>query len=196
MDFKSKLATLARPKPSDAGSAAPSDASGKTRTLLELREKMAEILAVSGAELRPRSEPLDLPKLGAILPFAREERKTGPLFRRHQVLPPSHHVGRMPVDAAVSSRAELLSLLALDPRIAHVDPQRALYFDTETTGLGGGAGVLAFLIGIAWFDDQQRLHAEQFLLRSPAEEAPLLEAFAERLEACELLVSYNGKAFD
>jgi hypothetical protein len=40
------------------------------------------------------------------------------------------------------------------------------------------------------------LNSEQLLLRSPAEEAPLLEAFAERLEACDLLVSYNGKSFD
>jgi uncharacterized protein YprB with RNaseH-like and TPR domain len=193
MDFKSKLATLTRPKPSDAS--LPS-APGRAGTLLELREKMAEILAASGPEPRSRSAPSELPNLGTLLPFEREERTSGPLFRRHQLLPPSHHVGRMPVDAAASSRAELLGLLALDPRISSVDPKRALYFDTETTGLGGGAGVLAFLIGIAWFDDQQRLHAEQFLLRSPAEEAPLLEAFAERLEACELLVSYNGKAFD
>lgn len=193
MDFKSKLATLARPAPSDASLPKPP---GKVETLLELRQKMAEILAGSATASQSPRESLEAPNLGELLPFQREERSSGPLFRRHQILPPSHHVGRMPVDAAASSRAELLGLLALDPRISAVDPRRALYFDTETTGLGGGAGVLAFLIGIAWFDDQLRLHAEQFLLRSPGEEAPLLEAFAERLEACELLVSYNGKAFD
>ena len=193
MDFKSKLATLARPKPSEASLP---EAQGKASTLLELRQKMAEILDASGPEPHAARAPYVTPTLGELLPFEREERSSGPLFRRHQLLPPSHHVGRMPVDAAASSRAELLGLLALDPRISSVDPKRALYFDTETTGLGGGAGVLAFLVGIAWFDDQLRLHAEQFLLRSPAEEAPLLEAFAERLEACELLVSYNGKAFD
>ncbi|HYQ29925.1 MAG TPA: ribonuclease H-like domain-containing protein [Polyangiaceae bacterium] len=192
MDFKSKLALLARPAPSQPSSPEGND---KASTLLELRQKMAEILAASGPA--PSSSlPAEPPPLGVILPFRREERKSGPLFRRHQLLPPSHHVGRMPVDAAASSRAELLGLLALDPRISSVDPRRALYFDTETTGLGGGAGVLAFLVGIAWFDAELRLHAEQFLLRSPAEEAPLLEAFAERLEACDLLVSYNGKAFD
>src|SRR6185369_2450952 len=186
MDFKSKLATLARPAPSDASLPKPP---GKVETLLELRQKMAEILAGSATASQSPRESVEVPNLGELLPFQREERSSGPLFRRHQILPPSHHVGRMPGDAAASSRAELLGLLALDPR-------RALYFDTETTGLGGGAGVLAFLIGIAWFDDQLRLHAEQFLLRSPGEEAPLLEAFAERLQACELLVSYNGKAFD
>ncbi|HEY0469873.1 MAG TPA: ribonuclease H-like domain-containing protein [Polyangiaceae bacterium] len=193
MDFKSKLATLASPK---ASGASPSEAPGRASTLLELRQKMAQILAASGPEPQARSVLSELPQLGTLLPFEREERPSGPLFRRHQLLPPSHHVGRMPVDAAASSRAELLGLLALDPRISSVNPRRALYFDTETTGLGGGAGVLAFLVGIAWFDDQSRLHAEQFLLRSPAEEAPLLEVFAERVEACELLVSYNGKAFD
>ena len=202
MDFKSKLATLGRPTSTEAAQPAlnvlpgAAKAGDKASTLLDLRQKMAQILAEPGLQPRSSLAPSKLQEIGVLLPFQREERSLGPLFRRHQLLPPSHHVGRMPVDAAASSRAELLGLLALDPRISSVDPRRALYFDTETTGLGGGAGVLAFLVGIAWFDDQLRLNAEQFLLRSPSEEAPLLEAFAERLEACELLVSYNGKAFD
>ena len=191
MDFKSKLATLPRPKPAEP---LPVRAS----TLAELREKMAEILENPG--LAPQPLPSSFAdadaNLGWVLPFVREERDSGPLFRRHQVLEPSHHVGRMPVDAAATSRAELLGLLALDPRVSAADPRRALYFDTETTGLGGGAGVLAFLVGLAWFDDELRLHSEQLLLRSPAQELPLLEAFAERVEASDLLVSYNGKAFD
>lgn len=197
MDFKSKLATLPV-----AAQSRPEAALPKQGTLAELREKMAEILAKSSLMPRAPSDPFEspssapLPTIGAELPFQREERASGPLFRRHQLLERSHHVGRMPVDAAAASRAELLGLLALDPRISASDPRRALYFDTETTGLGGGAGVLAFLVGIAWFDDDLRMHAEQFLLRSPSEEQPLLEAFAERVEACDLLVSYNGKSFD
>jgi uncharacterized protein YprB with RNaseH-like and TPR domain len=195
VDFKTKLATLPRAKPDLLGAA---EVPAKAASLAELRQKMAEILVASPAEPRLGEPPhrAPLPELASILCFQREERTSGPVFRRHQVLPPSHHVGRMPVDAAASSRAPLLGLLALDPRISVTDPRRALYFDTETTGLGGGAGVLAFLIGLAWFDDQLRLHSEQLLLRSPAEELPLLEAFAERLAACDLLVSYNGKAFD
>ena len=193
MDFKSKLATLPQPKPSEAASGT----AGQGLTLAELRQKMAEILEAGRAPfVRPPAPPQDPNEPHFVLPFEREERPSGPVFRRHQTLAPSHHVGRMPVDAAASSRAELLGLLALDPRISGADPRRALYFDTETTGLGGGAGVLAFLVGLAWFDDQLRLHSEQLLLRSPAEEAPLLEAFAERVAACDLLVSYNGKTFD
>ncbi|HEX3851505.1 MAG TPA: ribonuclease H-like domain-containing protein [Polyangiaceae bacterium] len=207
MDFKSKLATLTQPKASEQSRLSTSEgaaaahfaaAPARSSTLAELREKMAEILENPGLVPRPRAEHVDpdLGNFGMTLPFVREERVSGPLFRRHQLLAPSHHVGRMPVDAAADSRAELLGLLALDPRVSAANPRRALYFDTETTGLGGGAGVLAFLVGLAWFDGELRLNSEQFLLRSPAQEAPFLEAFAERLEACDLLVSYNGKAFD
>jgi uncharacterized protein YprB with RNaseH-like and TPR domain len=203
MDFKNKLATLAPPKvgealralePSSAAEAPPA----RSGTLAELRRKMADILQNSAflpAAPRP-AQSRSSPDGGSALPFVREERASGPLFRRHQVLSPSHHVGRMPVDAAASSRPELLGLLALDPQVSASDPRRALYFDTETTGLGGGAGVLAFLVGLAWFDDELRLHAEQFLLRSPAEELPFLEALSERVNSADLLVSYNGKAFD
>jgi uncharacterized protein YprB with RNaseH-like and TPR domain len=206
MDFKRKLATLSPPKVGEAHAEltpaarqmALAEAHAKTGTLAELRQKMAEILENSA--LRPAAERAPVVVSDAppnlVLPFSREERATGPLFRRHQILLPSHHVGRMPVDAAASSRAEILGLLALDPRVSASDPRRALYFDTETTGLGGGAGVLAFLVGLAWFDADLRLHAEQFLLRSPAEELPLLEALSERFEQADMLVSYNGKAFD
>ena len=188
MDFKSKLATLAAPL------AVPERAD----TLAQLRSKMAEILqnpalmpGFSGGASEAPSEPPP-----ATLPFTREELASGPLYRRHQLLERSHHVGRMPVDAAASSSPELLGLLALDPRISASDPRKALFFDTETTGLGGGAGVLAFLVGLAWFDDELRLHSEQLLLRSPAEEEPLLDALTEHVERADLLVSYNGKAFD
>jgi uncharacterized protein YprB with RNaseH-like and TPR domain len=203
MDFKAKLATLMLPKLSAAQresalSTVQAGAPGKAGTLAQLRQKMAKILEDSALQpnlARSRAEPREV-SLSSALPFVREERPSGPLFRRHQILTRSHHVGRMPVDAAACSRPEILGLLALDPRVSTSDPRRALYFDTETTGLGGGAGVLAFLVGLAWFDAELRLHAEQFLLRSPAEELPFLEAFAERVEQADLLVSYNGKAFD
>jgi hypothetical protein len=90
----------------------------------------------------------------------------------------------------------MLALLALDPALAAIDPARALYLDTETTGLGGGAGVVAFLIGLAWFDGDGRLMIEQILLRRPGEERAMLELVTERFAAASALVTYNGKTFD
>lgn len=175
MDLKSKLDRLAPPP----------------AKLDELRDKMAEILGRERPPPRPAADPAETE-----LPFVRRDTDAGPLYHRLERLAPSHHVGRMPADAAASAAPEVLALLALDPALAACDPARALYLDTETTGLGGGAGTLAFLVGMAWFDDARRLHMEQVLLRSPAQEAPLLALVAERVERAGLLVTYNGKAFD
>lgn len=193
MDFKRKLGFLPTPSTPPVNVPAPLAEPAQGSDVIEqLRAKMAEILDKPRYQEPPRA-PADPSQ--TILPFAREESPSGPLYRRHLILPPSHHVGRIPVDSARSSRAELLALLALDPRLAGLDLSRALFLDTETTGLGG-SGAIAFLLGLAWFDAEGRLNVEQLLLRSPADEPAQLDVLSERLAQCELLVSYNGKAFD
>jgi uncharacterized protein YprB with RNaseH-like and TPR domain len=122
------------------------------------------------------------------------ETDTGPLYQHVEHLRPSHHIGTVPVDAALAAQAEALALIALNPTLATVEPGRALFLDTETTGLGG-SGTIAFLIGLGWFDDG-RLVVEQLLLRTPSEEEPLLRHVARRIEQASFLVTFNGKAFD
>lgn len=189
MDFKTKLGFLP-PPPAPPPALAPERPQGAL--IDQLRQKMAEILESPRFKAAPRP-PADPSETA--LPFARHDTPAGPLYRRQVVLPRSHHVGRIPVDSAYASRAELLALLALDPELAKADVTRALFIDTETTGLGG-AGAIAFLLGMAWFDAEGRLNVEQLLLRSPADEPPQLDVLSERLASAELLVSYNGKAFD
>jgi hypothetical protein len=72
---------------------------------------------------------------------------------------------------------------------------RALYIDTETTGLGQGAGVLAFLIGAGYFDDDA-FALRQYFLRDPAEETAALHHLADWSEGFDGLVSFNGRGFD
>jgi hypothetical protein len=71
---------------------------------------------------------------------------------------------------------------------------RALVFDTETTGLESGTGTLVFLVGFVRWGDRSRLI--QYFLPEPAGEAAFLEAVAEELRAADWLLSYNGKGFD
>jgi uncharacterized protein YprB with RNaseH-like and TPR domain len=206
VNFKAKLARLA-PPPQVAlpQMAAPPDIAEVSRTtgtsgscasdqraftLAGLREKIAEVMG-RPAPLLERAEPS-----ATILPFVREDREHGTLYRRLEPLRPSHHVGRMPVDSAAAARSELVALLALDPRLSGCSFERALFLDTETTGLGGGAGVVAFLIGMAWFDSNRRLHLEQLLVRKLIDERAMLERLRECVEACEVIVTYNGKSFD
>jgi len=72
---------------------------------------------------------------------------------------------------------------------------RLLFLDLETTGLAGGAGTYAFLVGCGWFDGAL-FRVRQFVLTSFAAERPLLEEVAALLRASGVLVTYNGKTFD
>ncbi len=87
---------------------------------------------------------------------------------------------------------KLLSPEALDD-IA--DPDRWLFLDTETTGLAGGSGTYAFLVGLAWWDGGG-LEIEQFFMREYSEERALLCALRERIAVRPVLVTFNGKSFD
>ncbi len=80
-------------------------------------------------------------------------------------------------------------------RAALEDPEKWLFLDTETTGLAGGTGTYAFLIGLAWWD-AGGLQVEQLFLRDFSEEHSLLQAVAERVAQRPVLVTFNGKSFD
>ena len=75
------------------------------------------------------------------------------------------------------------------------DPTRWLFLDTETTGLAGGTGTYAFLVGIAWWD-AGGLQVEQIFMRDFSEEYSLLHELAARLAERPVLVTFNGKSFD
>ena len=75
------------------------------------------------------------------------------------------------------------------------DQEQWLFLDTETTGLAGGSGTYAFLVGIGWWEGGG-LEIEQFFLREYSEERALLCALRERITERPVLVSFNGKSFD
>src|SRR5580658_4231476 len=75
------------------------------------------------------------------------------------------------------------------------DPSLWLFLDTETTGLAGGTGTYAFLIGLAWWD-AGALQVEQLFMRDFAEEHSLLHELAARVAERPVLVTFNGKTFD
>lgn len=76
-----------------------------------------------------------------------------------------------------------------------VERRHVLAFDTETTGLAGGTGTRAFMIGAAdWREGGLRIR-QLSISRLAAEEA-MLEAFAGWLAPETVLLSYNGKSYD
>ena len=89
----------------------------------------------------------------------------------------------------------VISQWAKDNRILDLDLTSFAFVDTETSGLAGGTGTYAFLVGAARFEDNEFV-LRQFFMRDPAEEPAMLEALANFLAPCEVLVTFNGKAFD
>ena len=89
----------------------------------------------------------------------------------------------------------LISQWANDARLAEIPISRFAFIDTETSGLAGGTGTYAFMVGIGRFVDDQFV-LRQFFMRDPAEESAMLEAISEFLAPAEALVTFNGKAFD
>jgi hypothetical protein len=72
---------------------------------------------------------------------------------------------------------------------------KTVFLDLETTGLAGGAGSYAFLVGCGWFDGGT-FRLRQLFLSDFAAERALLESFAELADGADCVVTYNGKSFD
>ena len=112
---------------------------------------------------------------------------------------PSHYRhGVSDVGALIELPADILSeLLSAGSGAEQINspPQRWAFLDTETTGLAGGSGTLAFLVGIGSITPAG-FGLKQYFLRQPAEEPSLLSALAADLASYDVLVTYNGKAFD
>src|SRR5712692_1923885 len=75
------------------------------------------------------------------------------------------------------------------------DPRRWAFLDTETTGLAGGAGTCAFLAGVGTVEDLG-FRVRLFFMRDYDEEAAMLAALAAYLANYDVLITYNGKAYD
>ncbi len=85
--------------------------------------------------------------------------------------------------------------LTPQPGLDRFDFASAAFLDVETTGLSGGAGTLAFLVGIGAFAEDAFV-VSQFFMRHPGEEPALLHAVTQKLAGCTSLVTFNGRGFD
>ncbi len=82
-----------------------------------------------------------------------------------------------------------------DGVIPHAHPTKWAFLDTETTGLAGGTGTYAFLIGVGSID-ASGFRLRQFFMRDYSEEASQLSRLSEYLSQFDVLVTYNGKSYD
>ena len=117
-----------------------------------------------------------------------EHFETEKLWERHR-----RH-GTVGVSDLAELPEDLLGPLS-DGAIPPSPPARWAFLDTETTGLVGGTGTCAFLVGVGAIESAG-FRLRQFFMRDYGEEASLLYRLAEHLARFDVLVTYNGKAFD
>jgi uncharacterized protein YprB with RNaseH-like and TPR domain len=110
-----------------------------------------------------------------------------------RVYRPGHRHGHVSIADSLPPSSGVWPRLSL---LAGADcAPRALFVDLETTGLAGGAGTYAFLIGCAWYDGAL-FRTRQFLLSNFTAERALLEAVGDLARSAGTVVTYNGKSFD
>ncbi len=102
---------------------------------------------------------------------------------------------RFPQPGSKKMGIEALRLITRDLSDSLHDSDKWLFLDTETTGLAGGTGTYAFLVGLGWWEEDDFV-VEQHFMRDHGEEPSLLLDVAGRLAGRRVLVTYNGKSFD
>lgn len=92
------------------------------------------------------------------------------------------------------ARAEILTTIFGEP-MPQVVPEDILFLDTETTGLSGGVGTIAFEVGVGYFTAKGFV-VEQLLMHDYPEEVELLRVLASLMKRFSVLCTFNGRTFD
>jgi uncharacterized protein len=161
------------------------------RSAAPVRELIYEPVDASGLPLPRRDDLPDLPGASYVdTPYGRA------IVVDHVFEPDSFH-GRVRLERAALAASTARALAdGLAPALIDAASESSpVFLDLETTGLSGGAGTVAFLVGVGWFDNGA-FRTRQFLLHGFAAERIFLAAVSDVLEAAPVLVTYNGKTFD
>lgn len=180
---------------------APGEENGgqaKAEQLARLRARIDAILsrrpegqrADTQSTKRGRGVPLE-----ELVPGEETTNEAGAFFCAcHLARGPARH-GRFCIRDLAPLNMDRLAVLGNDPALRGLDYREALFLDTETTGLAGGTGTVAFLIGLGWFEGDAFV-TRQLFARDYGEERATLFGLRELLKGKRFLVSFNGKAFD
>lgn len=187
----------ATPPKKDQAEAAPS-LSERQSQLDDLRRRIDSVVSRAAArskgaqdEARTRGNR----ELTKILEGEEIENKHGRFFLVSGIVPAASRHGHRNMREAFDFDMTAAGMLANNPELGGYRSSDALFLDTETTGLAGGTGTMAFLIGLGWFEEGH-FHVRQILARDFGEEKAALTHLQEIAAQKKFLVTFNGKAFD
>lgn len=162
-----------------------------------LADKLKSLGVKVGAVDMPASKKKSGASIQDVLSGEFVPTRRGEAFIHEEVYDMEYRHGWAPLES--DAPLDLVSAWAKDSRLLEMPLEKFAFLDTETSGLSGGTGTYAFLVGAGRFEESASgrvFRLLQFFMRDPGEEPALLEALADFLAPCEGLVTYNGKAFD
>ena len=166
---------------------------------MDLRQRLELLRSLAGQVPGPPAGAAQGPAPGAppadALDLEAVPTPCGTAYVRRRLLPPGHRHGRVPLGSFLDVSPEALGHLARHSGPVACDPGEIGFLDTETTGLAGGTGTYAFVVGVGRFVPGG-FRLSQFFLPDYDAEPALLAAVAEELRSLRSVVTYNGKSFD
>ncbi len=183
MDLKERLRQLS--SISKAPSASPEDEHGG-----DLKERLDRLLRPEKVYKRRELFPIEGLVHGEIV-----STPEGETFRAEECFSPHFRYGEMTLAEIHDIPTYPAHLLLRDERLRDLDFRKALFLDTETTGLSGGTGTVAFMVGLGFFQGEGFV-VQQLFMRDYSEERASLSILQEILESYQFLVTFNGRHYD
>ena len=162
---------------------------------MDIKEKLRFIEQIQKPHLREEKRPEPQFRIEDILDGELLKTELGEAFIRTKTYDVNERHGTVSLGQIDEVSPYFLHLAGKDENLLQMDLRRALFFDTETTGLAGGSGTYIFLAGFGYFEDDKFI-IKQFFLRDFPDEPATLQAIHELLKQFSGIVSFNGKSFD
>src|SRR4030043_1262306 len=119
----------------------------------------------------------------------------GETFHAEEYFPSHFRYGEMTLTEILDIPTYPAHLLSRDDRLKELDFRKALFLVTETTGLSGGTGTFAFMVGLGFFQGNGFV-VHQLFMRDYSEERASLSILQEILDSFQFLVTFNGRHYD
>lgn len=162
---------------------------------MDLAERLRRLGYTPSAGRAPTPRPAFAVPIEDVVRGEWRETSQGRCFVARSAYPLQHRHGGVALGDVFALRGASLALLGRSPDFAQTDFRRLAFIDTETTGLAGGTGTYAFLVGVGYCEGDL-FRVDQFFMLDHGEEPALLAGLGEALARFSGLVSFNGKTFD
>lgn len=170
----------------------------KAKLNLHLKTKPQEKLDATKEEISELIyEPINQEHhLVNYLPGQTIQSELGEFFLCEYRYPLNHFHGRFFIGALFQENLTALKGVLKDPEFSCPENiAEMIFLDTETTGLAGGAGTLAFMVGLGYFEDDEFV-LQQYVIEDYHQELAMIDALNHKLQSFSHLVTFNGKSFD